>query len=93
MVFLESIKPLLTEPQSIMSFKHYNLVYSIAQIVTTQQSNSASTASAVASASSTMHHQSAASRIIPRLEDKYEINAALDELVANETHSEASYAR
>ena len=74
-----------------MSFKHYNLVYSIAQIVTTQQSNSASTA--VASASSTMHHQSAASRIIPRLEDKYEINAALDELVANETHSEASYAR
>ena len=30
-------------------------------------------------------------RIIPRLEDKYEINAALDELVAHETHSESSY--
>ena len=89
---MNRVKPFLTEPQSLMSFKHYNLVYSIAQIVTTQQSNSASTA-AVASASSTMHHQSAASRIIPRLEDKYEINAALDELVANETHSEASYAR
>jgi hypothetical protein len=38
-----------------------------------------------------MHHQSA--RIIPRLEDKYEISAGLDELVATETHSEASYAR
>ena len=48
--------------------------------------SSASTASA-----STMHHQSA--RIIPRLEDKYEISAGLDELVATETHSEASYAR
>ena len=53
-----------------------------AQVVTMSQQQSSHTA--------TEQQQQTNSRMIPRLEDKYEISAGLDELVAQETVSEAA---